>query len=196
MRITKDNYEALLLDYLDGNLHPSKVEQLRAFLRHNPELAVNIDDFEIHSLQPDEDISFPSGDSLKKKIIPAGNINENNFEEYFIAHHEKLLRPDESDDLFRFLELNPFLRKSYGLFGMAYLKADQAVVYPDKNALLKKAFIPLIIHRWYYLAVPLAAAILVTFMVQSIWFARNDDLLPQPSNPALTVINKQEANQV
>jgi hypothetical protein len=51
-KITRHNYEAFFLDYLEGNLSEKLNIELKVFLAQNPDLAVDLEDFENVSLEP------------------------------------------------------------------------------------------------------------------------------------------------
>ena len=67
MNITTDNYEAYLLDYMEGNLAPDETEQLKAFVT-----AQGLDWSELTEALPHLDapqIEFEDKESLKKKAV-------------------------------------------------------------------------------------------------------------------------------
>ena len=66
MSINRHNYEAYFLDYYEKNLNPAQVKELMSFLDHNPDLKDEFNDFELISLESDNQVSFPSKQSLKK----------------------------------------------------------------------------------------------------------------------------------
>ena len=67
MKITKDNYEIYFLDYMDGNLSPKEIQELKAFLLIHPDLEEWLHTTEaIRFTAPS--ISFPDKESLKKDI--------------------------------------------------------------------------------------------------------------------------------
>jgi len=60
-KITRHNYEAFLLDYLDGNLDEQRRLELEEFFALNPDLADEMDDFHELKLNPDENVSGWNG---------------------------------------------------------------------------------------------------------------------------------------
>ena len=52
--ITKNNYEAFLLDYVEGNLSPEHTAELMLFFENNPELKEDLDDFALLTLDVPE----------------------------------------------------------------------------------------------------------------------------------------------
>ncbi len=68
MRTTIDinNYEAYLLDHLEGNLSPADTEALMAFLDQHPDLKAEVEGLQLPYLEPDETIIYPNKALLKK----------------------------------------------------------------------------------------------------------------------------------
>lgn len=56
IKITRDNYEAFFLDYIEGNLDAEAAEALDAFLRQYPDLRHELDDAEVLPLQSETNI--------------------------------------------------------------------------------------------------------------------------------------------
>jgi len=71
-KITRHNYEAFFLDYLEGNLSEELNTELKTFLAQNPDLASELEEFENVSLEPEadhvnwNDLKAPSLDDLTK----------------------------------------------------------------------------------------------------------------------------------
>ena len=131
MMIDKNNYEAYVLDYLEGNLTPEQSEGLFAFLDKHPELDVDLDlDLEFSTL-PIEEFSFESKSSLLR-TEPLGELS---VEEQLIALVEGDLEPLEVARLELQLQSSEQLEKERALFTIAKLKGE-SVVYPFKALLL------------------------------------------------------------
>ena len=163
MKINRDNYEAYLLDYFEKELDPATVAELMLFLEMNPDLKADFEEFENISLVPDTSISFPDKNSLKKTVIAATpDINEKNYEEYFIAAVENLLSPAETAQLNTFIAQNPALQKDYKLFTLTRLEPDTNVVFGDKDSLRRRKIIPFYQSRTMrYSAIAVAASLLI-----------------------------------
>ena len=68
MKINRDNYEAFFMDYLDGNLDESVVNDFIEFLQKNPDLKEELTSFESVSLRP-ENIVFNQKNKLFKQNL-------------------------------------------------------------------------------------------------------------------------------
>ena len=64
--INLHNYEAFLIDYLDGNLSKIAVIDLKAFLINNPQLEIDLDELDLPVFSNDE-IKVDFKNDLKKK---------------------------------------------------------------------------------------------------------------------------------
>ncbi|MEI8136336.1 MAG: hypothetical protein WCH21_03315 [Bacteroidota bacterium] len=64
--INLHNYEAFLIDYLDGNLSKDAVIDLKAFLINNPQLEIDLDELDLPVFSTDE-IKVDFKNDLKKK---------------------------------------------------------------------------------------------------------------------------------
>lgn len=67
MKVTINNYEEWMIDYLEGNLSNVERKQLVEFLEFHPELKAELELFEQTKLQPDTTIVFVNKEALKKK---------------------------------------------------------------------------------------------------------------------------------
>ncbi len=64
-KINLHNYEAFLIDYLDGKLNGTAVAELRAFVFANPQLQIDLNDLDLPSFA-DEVVSIDFKEDLKK----------------------------------------------------------------------------------------------------------------------------------
>ncbi len=159
-RINRNNYESYLIDWMEGNLDAQTEKQVMQFLDENPDIKEEFEKFESVSLEP-EPVAFKGKSELKQKIIvPVGGINEDNFENFFIAWHENDLSRKEQESVEQFISKNSFLKKEFEQFGSLKVAPDKAVVYGDKEVLYhRKKAIPLF---WISSA---AAVLLVLFAI-------------------------------
>jgi hypothetical protein len=138
MKINRNNYEIWFLDYYEGRLSQERVTELMAFLKLHYDLKEEFDNFENISLSPAKHIVFDAKDSLKKQpIISVGDINEKNYEEFFIGAMEGDLVKEQSEQLATFLVKNPHLKKEFELFGKTKIVLDKAIIFDAKQSLKK-----------------------------------------------------------
>ena len=195
MKISINNYEAYLIDYMDGRLNSVEIQQLKAFCVQN-----HIDFEELTEDLPvleSTDDTFDEKEYLfKNKIVPFGSINEDNYEERFIAYQELLLDGEEEREVEEFADKNPFLLKDLRTYGNCRLEPDTAIVFKDKENLKKKA----VILPLYAKIAAVAAVIAVLFGL--FWLPKNEDdnanqqpvlveLTPEPSENVLNPSGKE-----
>ncbi len=174
MKINHDNYEALLLDYIEGKLDADTAKALRTFITQHPalgsweELTADLPELQ------EENIDFPDKASLiLPEIVACQGINEQNFEGYFIAWHENQLDADEKEAVKQFLHLNPSLEAEFRLAGMVYLQADDGIVLDSKEKLIKRApVVQILLGK----AMRVAATIALLFTISLWWFRQNPEI--------------------
>lgn len=197
MKISINNYEAYLIDYMDGRLNDAEIRQLKAFCVQN-----HIDFEELTEDLPvleSTDDTFDEKEYLfKNKIVPFGSINEDNYEERFIAYQELILDGEEEREVEEFADKNPFLLKDLRIYGNCRLEPDTAIVFKDKENLKKKAVI-------FPLYAKIAAAVAVIAVLFGLfWLPKNEDdnanqqpvlveLKPEPSE---NILNSSEKENV
>ena len=166
ININTENYELYVIDYLEGKLPHDKVLVFERFLDNNPIIKDEIEglmDFNLNK----PSVKFPDKEKLKASpIITYANINEDNYQSYFIAFHENELSEKEKHNTLEFLKKNSQLRKSFELFGKLNLIPDNNIVFTDKDSLKKrKTIAPL----WYSSA---AAVVVLLFSIG--WFLQKE----------------------
>lgn len=66
------NYEAFMLDFLEGNLSPEIEREMKAFLDAHPEIMDETSDILAYTVPADENISYPDKQALKKEALING----------------------------------------------------------------------------------------------------------------------------
>lgn len=176
MMITRDNYEPFFLDYLEGNLDESMIDQFLDFLENNPDLKEELQLFEPVRL-PEEPIVFAG----KEKLYKTSADQSAAIESKTIAYLEGDLDKDERRTFEEYLSAQPALQKEYALFQKTKLHPDQSIQYPEKKKLYKKSG-TVVLMNW----VARAAAVLVL-----VWGINS--LLNNPDQPGVSSGVKQIA---
>ncbi len=155
--ITKNNYEAFLLDYVEGNLSPELTAELMLFFENHSELKEELHDFELPVLNPTS-IKLNSKEALK---IEKNKITVINFEDAVIAEIEGENTDKEKATLAAYLNQNPDKKKVLEAYQNTKLKAP-AITYNFKEDLKQenKKVIPL---YWWYSAAAAVILIIVLF---------------------------------
>lgn len=88
MEINRHNYEAFLLDLLEGNLSVEDQQQVHNFLLLNPDCARELMEIEPWVLEGEE-LSFQNKDILRKEFPDSSSsLNDHNFDLFSIARME------------------------------------------------------------------------------------------------------------
>lgn len=160
MNINRDNYGAYFLDFIEGNLTAAQEEVLHRFLKFNPDLEAELNDFELHTI--DASIHpYPGKDALKKELPENGApVNDANFDMFCVAWLEGDLPEDQKEYFESYLAQHPDKEIEVAAYKTAYL-APATIKYPHKRR-LKKRTGRLIDWRIF---VPVAAAAAIALVV-------------------------------
>jgi hypothetical protein len=109
MKPDRSNYEIWFTDFLDGNLSAREVEELKVFLKENPDLNEELNGLTIMSLNP-PDFTF-SG----KKVLGRSpkSLSEEQFEYLCIANLENDLTPGQKAEMNEIIDRDEMKRKSF-----------------------------------------------------------------------------------
>ncbi len=157
--ITKNNYEAFLLDYVEGNLSPEHTAELMLFFENNPELKEDLGEFDLLTLDVPE-TNLKNKEVLK---IDENRITALTFDDYAIAEIEGLNSNEKSEEFAVFLKGNPKYQAEFETYQKTKLVAS-TIVFDDKPALKREQkVIPL-----YWWVTSAAAVILALFLLNGI----------------------------
>jgi hypothetical protein len=149
--ITRDNYEAYFVDYLEGNLPEDQIDQFLDFLNQNTDLKEELHLFE-EVVLPHDNVVFSEKQVLRK----TAEDEKHRFENKAIAYMEGDLDESERNSLESYLATQPKLRKEFDLFTKTRLTPDMSIHFDAKNKLYRKP-VKTIVLNW----VARAAAVVV-----------------------------------
>lgn len=136
--INLNNYEAYILDYIEGKLDPIGTAELLLFFEQHPDLKEEMPDISQMYLRPEPGISFGFCEALRQPSdADAVNLNTENYDHYFIAAAEGDLSPRGMDAVGLFIAQHPGSDKEFNLYKAARLKANPTIQYQAKNKLRK-----------------------------------------------------------
>ncbi|MCF8217399.1 MAG: hypothetical protein K9I29_03725 [Bacteroidales bacterium] len=143
MRINRNNYEAYMIDYLDGNLTSAQTDELMLFLDENPDIKAEAEGLDMTVNPVDEQSPvYDEKAALKQPVTDdSGTITEDNYETWFIAFVEGNLSNDEKSHLHTYLNQNPEKQKELELFKATKLQPEE-VTFENKSQLKAIAIIP------------------------------------------------------
>lgn len=180
MNINRLNYEIYLLDYLDGKLNASQVDELLLFLDQNPDIKEAFEGMEDAVLIADTTI-YPDKSSLKKKSFLKDGI-DNEFDYLCIASLEGVLSNEEKISFEKSLQGDPIKQSAYKNYQKTKIQPQAAIQYNNKSHLKRTAIIP-IRHSYLRTSISVAATVTLLFGVYTI-----GKLMVQENNIETTTI--------
>ncbi|MFP4620010.1 MAG: hypothetical protein ACLFM7_01760 [Bacteroidales bacterium] len=157
--LSRDNYEAYFMDYLDGKLDSYQENDLMVFLRDNPDLKEELEMFKNVPPVKGEDVSLRNKNTLKKQRT-LSDPDYTIFDELCLANLEGNLSAKQKKEFNQLIKAFPEKKKEYELYEKTLLKPDRAIRYTDKFRLKKRRL--LFLHKnvvyWY---VAMAASFLL-----------------------------------
>jgi hypothetical protein len=136
MEINRENYQAFLLDLLEGALTPEKEREVRDFLSKHPDCAEGFQQAEPWALDPFT-VRFPGKDRLIKTLPDRFSLlTPFNFDMFSIARLEGDLTPEQEADHERMVEGSPERLSEWLEWKSTKLTAE-AVSWPEKSKLKK-----------------------------------------------------------
>ena len=135
-RITRNNYEIYVIDYLDGQLSGQREQELLRFLDDDPDLKEEMQAWGQPVMQP-PNLNFAYKPSLKRKSV-LNQQDVTHFDELCIASLENDLSPSQVESFEELLREDPEKLKTYRLYEKTVVHPDPAVVFGDKQLLKKQ----------------------------------------------------------
>ena len=130
MIITRNNYETYFLDYLEGVLDESLVDEFILFLQNNQDLKTELELARMEGLKPD-DVVFQKKNTLYKEKYDL----QDELDQTAIARLEGDLTTAEKIDFEKYLTQHPERQKEAALFNLTLLAPDVSVIFEHKRKL-------------------------------------------------------------
>mgnify|MGYP006896933878 CR=1 FL=1 len=158
-KITRHNYEAFFIDYIEGNLTSSKKNEFISFLDSNPDIKEELQSWEQVRMIPDTNIQFAEKSTLKKthSIFPG----ESPFEELCIAKTEGDLTESEAALFDQYIKEEPEKAKIYNHYTQIKLTPDESIVFSEKENLKAKKSKLVKLNYQHILALAASIALIV-----------------------------------
>jgi hypothetical protein len=136
MEINRSNYEAYLLDHLEGRLSAGDQQRLREFLALNPDCDPGLEAEELLTLSPDT-IRFSGKDALKKRFPEPGQpLTGFHFDLISIARLEGDLSAEQIIEHEQMVKGNAAMCKEWEKLQLTRLP-ESSIEYPGKAQLKK-----------------------------------------------------------
>lgn len=151
-KINLNNYEAFMLDHMEGNLSPQDTLALKAFAVLHPELDLNFDE-ELATLHT-EHISFENKQNIKAAFS----------DELVIGYLENILEGSEKQEAEKLVIHNTVFKHELELYKRTIAVADTTIVFENKESLKRRGVVILFPQNNY---IRVAAALL---LLLGLWF--------------------------
>ena len=135
--ITRDNYEAYFVMYIDDELSAAERKAVENFIQQHPDLEEELVMLQQSVLRADEHIVFEQKERLFKNSATPIFVNEHNYQEYFVLYGDDELTNDEKDKVERFVHQYPKYQAEFELIQQAKLVPDNTLTFPDKTYLYR-----------------------------------------------------------
>ncbi|MDA3910361.1 MAG: hypothetical protein PF448_03255 [Bacteroidales bacterium] len=133
--IDKHNYEAFLLDFMEGNLSAEQAKALENFLQRHPEIDADIFTLDDVKLSPDS-LRFDEKMRLKRdEDIPELSKQD----ALLIGLIENNLSPEERQTAEKLIQSDVEAANSFAQYQKTKLQPEADLLFPDKNKLKKKS---------------------------------------------------------
>jgi len=134
MEINRENYEVYFIDYLEGNLDETLMNDFLEFLQQNPDLKEELSMMETAPIVPGS-ASFINKEKLYKEKFDS----KKEFNLAAIALIEGDISEAEKAKFDRYLLKHPEKQKEVQQFQQTKLQPDKTVVFAHKNKLYRRA---------------------------------------------------------
>jgi hypothetical protein len=158
MKIDRSNYEIWLIDWLDGNLSGTEIEELQLFLKANPDLNDEVEELNTVRLSSLTD-SYSLKNQLKK--TPA-DLTRAHIEYLSAAYLEGDLSSYQKSELEEIVDSDPDKKKTFELTQRMKL-APLSITFRYKSRLTRRSFAGKII-RLSVIGLPAAAMIALAIL--------------------------------
>ena len=192
MNINRNNYEAYLIDYLEGKLSRQDEETVQQFLAVNPDISGEFNDLKLSDNPVEEVTDSLNKSALYKSFNDLASITPENFEEFCIAYHEGDLENDLKQRLIDYIDNHPELKPLFELHSKIRVQANTSLHFPGKKELKKVQAIPLR-KTLYRISAGVAAA-----AVFLLWFSLSEShkFIPGEGNPTSQSNTPEQAEEI
>lgn len=180
MNISRHNYEAFFILYMDNELAPADRRMVEDFVQLHPDLKEELDQMLLYKLTPDTEIVFSGKEELLKGQ-ESSMINLSNYEEYLLLYTDHELTPAQRAAVEQFAAENLAVKKELDLLRFTRLQPEN-IEFPDKASLYRKEEkVRALPVRWWRAA---AAVLILGLGLTAVWYANN-----KPSSDAVAADN-------
>lgn len=135
--ITRNNYEAYFVMYVDDELNDTGRKAVEQFIEENPDLEEEMVMLQQSVLRPNDHIVFEPKELLFKGAAAKSPINDQNCEEYFVLYGDDELTNAEKEKVEQFVYHHPQYQADFELIQQVKLVPDNSLGFPGKTYLYR-----------------------------------------------------------
>ncbi|MCK5820911.1 MAG: hypothetical protein KAH17_03450 [Bacteroidales bacterium] len=173
-KITRNNIEAWMLDYQEGNLSDGMIDELMAFLKSNPDIQIDPDFSDFQTLEAPE-LSFSRKADLFRTDLNLPELSEDEIECISRIEGDMILSEEKAFD--ESLETDTKKAMLLSALKQSVLIADTGIVCENKSSLHKRV---ILIPRFVYGLVSAAAILIFAWFV----FSPGSEIVQDPQQIA------------
>ena len=218
MKVTNENIEELIVDYVDGNLSKEVAAEVDRFVAQHPEYADLLNDYsEACGITDDAVCSESLNDDIKDNMKHTSDFDEMDvpyFDRLAVLVTENIAQPSESAEFEKMLLENDANIKSAALYSKTKVQINNDIEFPSKQQLKHTTTVRKI---WYYAAAAVAVILLLLMikplinsdiMIDSMAMhngydvkskpvaAANESQLSENQNDSQSINNQTESQQI
>ncbi len=163
MKINRHNYEAFLLDFIEGNLSSSEAGTVQSFLEKNPDIKAEAED--LLSFKFDSDSVEFEDKSLLKKDAQVDIEGISKFERLSVAFLENDITDEERLMLSKMLEGSEAKQNEHQLIQNTRFSPDLQILFPEKLRLKQIKLINAKRVSYFVSSIAAAAAVLISLVL-------------------------------
>ncbi|MCX6317177.1 MAG: hypothetical protein NTW29_07790 [Bacteroidetes bacterium] len=163
MQIDRHNYEEYFILYMDNELSAAGRRMVESFVQNNPHLKEELESLIQYKLEPDTQITFDGKEELLRMNGTPMMANPDHETSLFLYADNELNDQDRAA-VESLISTQPAVQKEWERIQQTKLRADESIVFPDKESLYRREekVRPIIWWRFAAAAVVLIAAGLIT----------------------------------
>ena len=173
MKINNENIEALIVDYIDGNLTPQQSAQFEHFISQNPEYRALLDEYMsacADTISDNNDNSL--GNDFTENLKHTSDFDEQDvpyFDRLAVLNTESIATEAEKHEYSRFVLQSNQNLNSAALYSKCKIQENNNIHYPFKQSLKHSNGVR---KLWYYVAAA-AAVIIMALLIKPLY---NNDI--------------------
>ena len=137
MKIDRNNYEAFMIDYFDGNLSDADISVLFDFLNTNEDIKREFLEFQEINVATNSTLTFSNKNELKH-IDSTTEFSNGLFDAFAIGYIENELSEKQQNEFLSAVNKNNSFQNEFDLYKSSKIEPDESIVFENKDSLKHK----------------------------------------------------------